>query len=189
MSAESEELVFSEARDGMQKSLDGMQRDMARIRTGRANPAVLDGVHVDYYGTSTPLRQLAAIHVADARLLTVQPFDRSVADAIERAIQKANLGLSPVNDGKILRVPIPELTEERRREMVKQLKKSGEEHKVGVRGARRDAMAMLKDLENDGDLSEDDARRAQKKIQDLTDDYIGKIDALLTAKEQEVLRV
>jgi ribosome recycling factor len=187
--SESEELVLAEARDAMQKSLDGMQRDLARIRTGRANPAILDGVHVEYYGTSTPLRQLAAIHVADARLLTVQPFDRSAADAIERAILKANLGLSPINDGKILRVPIPELTEERRREMVKQLKKSGEEHKVGVRGARRDAMAMLKDLENDGDLAGDDARRAQKKVQDLTDDYVGKIDALLASKEEEILRV
>jgi len=180
--AESEELVLSEARDGM-------QRDLARVRTGRANPAILDGVVVDYYGSSTALRQLAAIHVADARLLTVQPFDRSAADAIERGILKANLGLSPINDGKILRVPIPELTEERRREMVKQLKKSAEEHKVAVRGARRDAIAMLKDLENDGDVSADDSRRAQKKVQDLTDEYTGKIDALLAAKEEEILRV
>jgi ribosome recycling factor len=182
-------MILDDAREAMQKSLDGLQRDLNRVRTGRANPAILDGVQVDYYGTPTPLRQLATINVADARLLTLQPFDRGALDAIERAILKAQLGLTPKNDGKILRVPIPELTEERRRELVKQLKKSGEEHKVGIRLARRDAIALLKELENDGDVSEDDARRSQKKIQDMTDEFTAKVDEALRSKEEEILRI
>jgi ribosome recycling factor len=182
-------MILDDAREAMQKSLDGLQRDLNRVRTGRANPAILDGVQVDYYGSPTPLRQLATINVADARLLTLQPFDRGALDAIERAILKAQLGLTPKNDGKILRVPIPELTEERRRELVKQLKKSGEEHKVGIRLARRDAIALLKELENDGDVSEDDARRSQKKIQDMTDEYTAKVDEALRLKEEEILRI
>jgi ribosome recycling factor len=182
-------MILDDAREAMQKSLDGLQRDLNRVRTGRANPAILDGVQVDYYGSPTPLRQLATINVADARLLTLQPFDRGALDAIERAILKSQLGLTPKNDGKILRVPIPELTEERRRELVKQLKKSGEEHKVGIRLARRDAIALLKELENDGDVSEDDARRSQKKIQDMTDEYTAKVDEALRLKEEEILRI
>jgi ribosome recycling factor len=182
-------MILDDAREAMQKSLDGLQRDLNRVRTGRANPAILDGVQVDYYGSPTPLRQLATINVADARLLTLQPFDRGALDAIERAILKAQLGLTPKNDGKILRVPIPELTEERRRELVKQLKKSGEEHKVGIRLARRDAIALLKELENDGDVSEDDARRSQKKIQDMTDEFTAKVDEALRSKEEEILRI
>jgi ribosome recycling factor len=173
----------------MQKSLDGLVRDLQRVRTGRANPAILDGVQVDYYGTPTPLRQLATIHVTDARLLTLQPFDRNALGEIERAILKAQLGLTPQNDGKILRVPIPELTEERRRELVKQLKKAGEEHKVGMRLARRDAIALLKELEKDGDVTEDDSRRAQKKVQDLTDEFVARVDESLRAKEEEILRI
>jgi ribosome recycling factor len=182
-------MVLEEARSAMQKSLDGLLRDLQRVRTGRANPAILDGVQVDYYGTPTPLRQLATINVADARLLVLQPFDRGALDAIERAILKAQLGLTPQNDGKLLRVPIPELTEERRRELVKQLKKSGEEHRVGVRLARRDAIALLKDLEKDGDLAEDDSRRAQKKVQDMTDEFVAKVDEALRQKEEEILRI
>ena len=189
MEAEDLEVVLEEAREAMRKSLESLQRDMGRVRTGRANPGLLDGVQVDYYGSATALQQLATITVADARLLTIQPFDPQVLDAIERAILTANLGLSPVNDGKILRVPIPELTEERRREFVKQIKRMSEEHKVGVRNARRDAISMLKDLEKDKSVSQDKSRATQKKVQDLTDDYSKQIEEAYDAKEQEILRI
>jgi ribosome recycling factor len=184
-----EDLVIDETRQAMHKSLESLQRDMARVRTGRANPAILDGVSVDYYGTATPLKQLAAIHVADARLMTVQPFDPSALAEIERAILKADLGLSPVNDGKLLRVPIPELTEERRRELVKQVKKMGEEHKVGIRNARRDGISLLKDLEKESGLSEDDSHRAQEKVQAVTDEFVKKTETAVAAKEEEILRI
>ncbi len=173
----------------MDRSLESLRHDTGRVRTGRANPSLLEGVTVEYYGTPTPLQQLATINVADARLLTVQPFDPSALDDIERAVLKADLGLSPMNDGKILRIPIPALTEERRREFVKQVKKMAEDHKVGVRGSRRDAIAMLKELEKDKEISEDDSRRAQKAVQDLTDEYNAKVDELAAAKEQEILHI
>lgn len=189
MAGEDIDLVLDEARQAMQRSLESLERDMARVRTGRANPALLEGVSVDYYGTATPLQQLATINAADARLLVVQPFDPSALDEIERAILKSDLGLTPQNDGKILRVPIPELTEERRREFVKLLKKMSEEHKVGVRNARRDAIAMLKEFEKAKDISEDDSHRAQKQVQDLTDDFTRKIDEGSHAKEEEILRI
>jgi ribosome recycling factor len=181
--------VVEEARKGMEKSLESLQRDMSRIRTGRANPAILDGVVVDYYGTPTPLRQLATLHAPEPRLITIQPFDPSSVGDIEKAILKADLGLSPVSDKKILRVPIPELTEERRKELVKQVKKMGEDHKVGVRSARRDAISQEKQLKKDGDLTEDEARRLSNKIQEMTDEYVEKIDQAVTSKEQEILQV
>jgi ribosome recycling factor len=184
-----EESVQDEARKGMEKSLESLQQESAKIRTGRAHPGLLEGVIVDYYGNPTALRSLATVSAPEARLLTVQPFDPGVVNAIEKGILKADLGLTPVKDGKMLRVPVPELTEERRRELVKQVKKFGEDHKLGVRGSRRDAIAALKDLEKDGDLSKDDSRRAQKKVQDLTDNYIRKIDELIEAKEEEILRI
>jgi ribosome recycling factor len=189
MATETEELILDEARQGMEKSLDSLQRDMSRIRTGRANPALLDGVMVDYYNNPTPLRQLATVNAPEARLLTVQPFDPTVLPDIERAILKADLGLAPVNDKKILRVPIPELTEERRRNLVKQIHKMAEDHKVGIRGARRDAMTLAKDGEKDGELTKDEGHRVQKKIQDQTDEFVEKIDQAVAAKEQEILRV
>ncbi len=181
--------VIEESRSAMQKSLESLQRDMSRVRTGRANPAILDGVSVDYYGTATPLKSLASISVPEVRLIAVQPFDPSAIAEIERAILKADLGLSPVNDGKLLRVPIPELSEERRRELVKQIKKMGEDHKLGIRSARRDAIALLKDLEKDGELTKDDSRRAQKKVQDLTDEFSKRTDEAVEAKEEEILRI
>ncbi len=181
--------VIEESRSAMQKSLESLQRDMSRVRTGRANPAILDGVSVDYYGTATPLKSLASISVPEVRLIAVQPFDPSAIAEIERAILKADLGLSPVNDGKLLRVPIPELSEERRRELVKQIKKMGEDHKLGIRSARRDAIALLKDLEKDGDLTKDDSHRAQKKVQDLTDEFSKRTDEAVEAKEEEILRI
>ncbi|MFQ5514616.1 MAG: ribosome recycling factor [Myxococcota bacterium] len=181
--------VVEEARQGMERSLESLHRELSRIRTGRANPALLENVMVDYYGTPTPLKALATLSAPEARLITVQPFDRGAMDAIERAILKADLGLTTVNDGKLLRVPVPELTEERRRELVKVVKKLGEDHKVGVRSARREAIAMLKELEKEHELSEDDSRRAQKKVQDLTNEYIGKVDTAVEVKEEDILQI
>jgi len=189
MSDESSDLVLSEAKQEMQKSVSGLTHDLSKIRTGRANPALLEGLSVDYYGTPTPLKKLAQLNAPEARLITVQPFDRSAISEIEKAIHKANLGVSPISDGKIVRVPIPELTEERRKDLAKQVKKLGEDHKVGVRNARRDAIAMAKDLQKDGDLAEDDARHLQDKIQKLTDDFIAQIDKAVDAKEAELMKV
>jgi ribosome recycling factor len=184
-----DELVLDEAKQGMQKSLDGLQREFTKVRTGRANPTLLEGVMVDYYGTPTALKALATLSAPEARLLTVQPFDPSALEAIEKGIMKADLGLTPANDGKLLRVPIPELTEERRRDLVKQIKKIGEEHKVGVRGARRDGIAMLKDMEKAKEIGEDGSRTSQKKIQDLTDDFVKRIDVAINAKEEDILKI
>ncbi len=181
--------ILDEARTGMARSFESLQRDMSRIRTGRASPALLDGVTVDYYGSATPLKQLATVNTPEARLITVQPFDPSTTGEIERAILKADLGLTPINDGKMLRVPIPELTEERRKELVKQIKKMGEEHKVGVRGVRRDGIANNKDREKASDLTEDDSHRLQKRVQDLTDEFVEKVDQAVNSKEQEILTV
>jgi ribosome recycling factor len=184
MPDESSDLVLGEAKEAMQKSISGLAHDLGKIRTGRANPALLEGLMVDYYGTPTPIKKLAQLNAPEARLITVQPFDRSAISEIEKAIHKANLGISPVSDGKIVRVPIPELTEERRKELVKQVKKLGEDHKVGVRNARRDAIAMAKEMQKDGDLSEDDARLLQEKIQKLTDDFSAQIDKAVEARKR-----
>jgi ribosome recycling factor len=189
MSDENSELVLSEARQEMQKSLSGLAHDLSKIRTGRANPALLEGLQVDYYGTPTPLKKLAQLNAPEARLITIQPFDRSAISEIEKAIHRANLGVSPVSDGKIVRVPIPELTEERRKDLAKQVKKLGEDHKVGVRNARRDAIATVKDFQKDGDLAEDDARHLTEKVQKLTDDFIAQIDKAVESKEAELLKV
>ena len=183
------EMVLSDAKENMQKSLSGLTHDLAKIRTGRANPALLEGLMVDYYGTPTPIKKLAQLNAPEARLITIQPFDRSAIAEIEKAIHKANLGFSPVSDGKIVRVPIPELTEERRKTLVKQVKQLGEDHKVGVRNARRDAVALTKEMQKDGDLAEDDARHLTDKIQKLTDDFIAQIDKAVEAKEGELMKV
>jgi len=183
------EMVLSDAKENMQKSLSGLTHDLAKIRTGRANPALLEGLMVDYYGTPTPIKKLAQLNAPEARLITIQPFDRSAISEIEKAVHKANLGFSPVSDGKIVRVPIPELTEERRKTLVKQVKQLGEDHKVGVRNARRDAVALTKEMQKDGDLAEDDARHLTDKIQKLTDDFIAAIDKAMEAKEGELMKV
>ena len=183
------EMVLSDAKENMQKSLSGLTHDLAKIRTGRANPALLEGLMVDYYGTPTPIKKLAQLNAPEARLITIQPFDRSAISEIEKAIHKSNLGFSPVSDGKIVRVPIPELTEERRKTLVKQVKQLGEDHKVGVRNARRDAVALAKEMQKDGDLAEDDARHLTDKIQKLTDDFIAAIDKAMESKEGELMKV
>jgi ribosome recycling factor len=159
------------------------------VRTGRASAALLDRVNVDYYGTPTPLRQLATINVPEPRLLTVQPFDPNSLSAIERAIQESDLGLNPANDGKIIRLPIPQLTEERRKELVKIVRHIAEEGRVAVRNIRRDAIHHLKELSNKGEVGSDEEHRAEEQVQKLTDAHTKSIDELLQHKEQEIMEV
>jgi ribosome recycling factor len=189
MAGDPSDEVIGSARDSMEKSIASLKHDLQRVRTGRANPQLLDGVRVDYYGTPTPLNQLANITTPDPRLLVVSPYDKGALAAIEKAILAANLGMSPANDGKLIRLPIPPLTEERRKELVKQVHKLAEEHKLGVREARRDALQFLKDMESEGELPADDKHRADKKIQDLTDEHVKKIDEVSGAKEKDILQV
>lgn len=189
MAEEDVGIVYEEVSEAMEKSVKSYRKDLLRIRTGRASTALLDGVMVDYYGSATPLNQLANLSAPDPRLLVVTVFDKGSLGDIEKAIQASELGLNPANDGKVIRIAVPPLTEERRRELVKQVKKSAEEHKVSVREARRDAIAMLKELDNDGSLSKDDRHRADKHVQDLTNEFTAKIDELTVQKEREVLEV
>jgi ribosome recycling factor len=189
MAAEDLELVYGEAKDAMDKSLRGLRGDLQKVRTGRASTALLDGVQVEYYGTPTPINQLANMSTPDPRLIVISPYDKSSIGAIEKAVLAANLGLTPSNDGKVVRIPIPPLTEERRKDLVKQIHRLAEDHKVGVREARRDALAMVKDLESDGTVPADDRKREEKRIQTLTDEHIQKIDEMKAAKEAEILQV
>ncbi len=183
------ELVLEEAQDAMGKSLRSLRAELQKVRTGRASTALLDGIQVAYYGAATPLNQLANLSIPDPRLIVISPFDKSVIGDIEKAIHSSDLGLTPSNDGKVVRISIPPLTEERRKDLVKQVQRSAEDHKVGVREARRDALSMLKDLESEGSLPADDKRREEKKIQTLTDDFVAKIDQLKGQKEEEILQV
>jgi ribosome recycling factor len=175
--------------EGIKKSIDGMKTQMTKIRTGRASAAMLDPVRVNFYGTPTPVAQCAAIAVPEARLITVKPWDKSVLKDIEKAIHEANLGLTPQNDGEIIRLPIPPLTEQRRKEIAKDVKAKGEEHKVAVRNERRDANEKLKTLLKDKKITEDDNKRAQEKVQKETDAGIAAIDDVVAKKEKEVLEV
>ena len=189
MAAEDLELVYTEAKDAMDKSLRGLRTDLQKVRTGRASTALLDGIHVDYYGTPTPINQLANMSTPDPRLIVISPYDKSSLAAIEKAVLTSNLGLTPSNDGKVVRIPIPPLTEERRKDLVKQIHRLAEDHKVGVREARRDALTMLKDLESEGSVPADDRKREEKRIQALTDEHIKKIEEMQAAKEAEILQV
>lgn len=182
------DVVLEEAQQAMDKAVRSLRHELQKVRTGRANTQILDGITADYYGTSTPLNQMANLTVPDPRLIVIAPYDKSSLGAIEKAIQASDLGLTPNNDGKVIRIPIPPLTEERRRELVKHVHKLAEDHKVGVREARRDALSLLKDLEREG-LSADDRHRAEKKAQDLTDDSVGRIDKATAQKEKEILEV
>jgi len=173
----------------MDKSVETTQHEFNSIRTGRASAALLDHVQVDYYGTPTPLNQLATINVPEPRMLTVQPFDPSSLKSIEKAIMESDLGLTPSNDGKLIRLPIPQLTEERRRELVKLTKQYAEEGRVAVRNVRRDAIKHLEELVRNGDVGDDDERRAEERVQKLTDDHVHKIDDLLKRKEAEIMEV
>ena len=175
--------------DRMEKSLESVQRSFATVRTGRANPSMLDRVEVDYWGAMTPLKQMATISAPEASLLVVQPFDQTSIPAIEKAIQTSDVGLTPNNDGKLIRMQVPQLTAERRKEMTKVVSKMGEEGKVAVRNVRRDAMKMIEKLEKDGDLSEDGKKSLESSVQKLTDDYVKKIDAMVKSKTEELTKV
>jgi ribosome recycling factor len=181
--------ILQECEVGMKRAIEAFQRDLSRVRTGRANLSLLDGIKVDYYGTPTPLNQVASLNVADARLITVKPWEKNMIPIIEKAIRSSDLGLNPVADSELVRLPIPPLTQERRKDLVKQIKKMTEEARVAVRGARRDANEMLKDAEKDGDVPEDAAKLCGKKIQDLTDRYIEQVDEVSGKKEKEILEV
>ena len=178
--------IFQLTEESMENSIEGYTKELSRLRTGRANLQMLDGIRVEYYGTATPLNQVAALNVADPRLITLKPWDKSLLTAIEKAIVISNLGLTPNNDGEIIRLPIPPLTGERRQELVRQLGKLTESARVKVRNLRRDANAMIKDLDG---ASEDEQHRALKEIQDKTDAAIARVDAQAASKETEVLEV
>src|SRR5262245_6405261 len=183
-----EELV-REAEEHMNKSIDAARRELAGVRTGKATTALLDGVRVDYYGTPTPLRQIANLSAPEARLLTVQPFDKSSGPAIEKAIRDSGLGLNPASDGGIIRIPIPILTEERRKELVKVVRGMTEHGRVAVRNVRHHTNDRLRQLEKDGGITEDEHKRQAKRIQDMTDAHIKKLDDLLKVKESEIMEV
>jgi ribosome recycling factor len=181
--------IINDMKHGMIKSIDSMKGSLQKVRTGRASIGILDGIMVDYYGTPTPMNQLATMAVPEARLITIQPWDKGALALIEKAILKSELGLTPNNDGRIIRVPIPPLNEERRRDLVKMIKKTAEEFRVEIRNHRRDANALLKDLEKEKEINKDDLKSAQDKVQDLTDNYIKQVDDLLAVKEKEIMEV
>ncbi|MEK6202240.1 MAG: ribosome recycling factor [Desulfobulbaceae bacterium] len=179
--------IHEDTTDRMGKTITALENELKRIRTGRASLSLLDAIRVDYYGTVTPLDQMATLAVPESRLITIQPWDASVLKDIEKAILKSDLGLTPSNDGKIIRLAIPPLTEERRKELVKVVHKMCEEHKVAARNIRRDSNDLLKSLKKDGDISEDDAFKAQDETQKITNQFINKIDEVYKEKEKEIL--
>ena len=181
--------IEGNVRTRMEKAVNDLQHDMAAIRTGRASVNILDNVRVDYYGTPTPLNQIGNLHVPEPSLITIQPWDASLVGAIEKAIRAANLGLNPANDGKLIRIPIPPLNEERRKELVKQLHGIAEDHRVAIRNIRRDGNEHVKRLLKEKSITEDEDRRAHEEIQKMTDSYMGKLDQAAKAKEKEILEI
>ena len=181
--------ILKDAEQRMQKSIESMRSEMAKIRTGRASPALIDQLSVDYYGVATPINQVANINVQDARTLAVQPWEKNMVPVVEKAIISANLGLNPVTTGDLIRIPMPPLTEERRKEMVKVAAAEGENGKVAIRNIRRDANSDFKDLLKEKEISEDDDKRAHDRVQDLTDKYVAEIDKIVAEKEAEILTV
>jgi ribosome recycling factor len=181
--------LLQETKDRMSKSESAFEKEMTKVRTGRASQAALDGVKVDYYGTQTPLPQMATVSIPESRIITVKPWDISVINEVEKAILKENIGLTPSNDGKLIRISIPPLTEERRKEIVKSVSHTCEDYKIAIRNIRRDSNEMLKELQKDGDISEDDSFKAQKLVQELTDKYIKTLDEIFAKKEKEILEV
>jgi ribosome recycling factor len=180
---------LADAKRRMDKSIEATHHEFNSIRTGRASPALLDRINIDYYGTPTPLKSLASISAPEARLLVVQPFDPGAIRNIERAIQESDLGLTPSNDGKLVRLPIPALTEERRKDLVKVVRRVAEEGKVAIRNVRRDIMQHLKELVVNGDVGDDEERRAEQQVQKITDEHTKSIDDLLKVKEAEIMEV
>lgn len=181
--------VLTETKEKMGKTIEALKKEMTRVRTGRASANMLDSVKVDYYGALTPLNQMASVAVPESRLITIQPWDATALKEIEKGILKANIGLTPSSDGKIIRISVPPLTEERRKEIVKIVNKTCEDYKVAIRNTRRDSNEMLKALKKDGDISEDDQFKAQDKVQKLTDDHVAMIDEIGQEKEKEILEV
>ncbi len=181
--------LLADASERMAKSVESTRNELATVRTGRASPHLLDRIVVDYYGASTPLNQLANVATTDARLLTVTPYDKGSMSSIEKAIQESDVGLTPSNDGNVIRLQIPELTEDRRRDMVKMVHGVAEEGKVAIRNVRRDVLGDLRELKKEGDVGEDDERRGESDLQGRTDAAIGEIDALMKGKEEEILTV
>ncbi len=181
--------IKSTASAGMAKALDSFKRELSKVRTGRASLSLLDDIRVDYYGTPTPLNQVAALAVPEPRMITIQPWEKNLAGDIEKAILKSDLGLNPSSDGQLIRLAFPPLTEERRKDMVKQVKRMGEDAKIAVRNARREANDTLKAFEKDKDISEDEQKRGEKEVQDLTDDYVARVDQVLAEKEKDLMEI
>src|ERR671939_107831 len=181
--------LLADAGERMQKSVDATRNEFSTVRTGRASPHLLDRIEVDYYGATTPLRQLANISASEARLLTVTPYDKSSIKAIEKSIMESDVGLTPSNDGSLIRLSIPELTEERRKELVKVVRNIAEDGRVAIRNVRRDVMHDLRELKEEGEVGKDDEHRAEVELQKLTDSRIGELDEALAAKEKEILEV
>lgn len=181
--------VINSTKEKMQRRIDHLESEYSAIRAGRANPGVLDKVTVDYYGTPTPVNQVAAVSIAEARTLVVQPWDTSLLKDLERAIQMSDVGINPQNDGKVLRLNFPPLTEERRKDIVKEIKEMAEECKVQIRNARRDAIDKIKALKKSGDITEDDQKNGEKKVQDLTDKFTKEVDAVSDKKQKEIMAI
>ncbi len=181
--------VIAELKNNLEGSLGSIKADLAKLRTGRASAAILDGVRVDYYGVPTPLNQCASIAIVDARLITIKPWDKTIVHAIEKALNQADIGITPQTDGDLIRLPVPSLTEERRRDLSKQAKHRGEEAKIAMRNHRRDANEMLKEGEKEKEISQDELKRALEKVQQETDKGIERIDQVVTAKEKEILEI
>jgi len=183
------DLVFEELKESMKKHIEFLEKSFNKVRTGRASTSLLDGIKVEYYGTLTPLNQVATLSVPESQLIVISPWDGSVIGNIEKAIQKSELSLVPTNDGKIIRISIPPLTEERRKELVKVVKKMAEECKINLRNSRRDANNQLKKLEKEGEMSEDNLHDHQNEVQTITDDFIKMTDDVLSAKEQDIMEI
>jgi len=181
--------IYDEMKSGMDKSIDALQKDLRRIRTGRASLALLDGIMVDYYGSATPINQLATLSIPEPRQIIIQPWDSNAIQDIEKAILKSELGLNPMNDGKVVRIVLPPLTAERRKELVKLVKKMAEEFKVQIRNHRRDANEMLKEMKKEKTISEDDMHKGQERVQKTTDSYIAKVDSIVADKETEIMEI
>ncbi len=181
--------VYGVMEESIQKAHSSLKHALGRIRTGRANATLLDSVRVDYYGTMTPLNQMAAINTPEPRMIMIKPWDRTAVGAIEKAIHASDLGLNPSSDGEIIRIPVPPLTEERRKELVKVVRKHGEECKISIRNGRRDCNELLKEMENSGDAPKDDVAKALKKIQTITDEGVAQVDKIMEAKEAEIIEI
>jgi ribosome recycling factor len=182
------ELIFELTRERMDKTIEHLDNELIRIRAGKANVHILDGIVVDYYGTSTPLNQVSNLSTPDAKTIMIQPWEKTMIDPIEKAVMNSNVGITPVNNGEVIRLMIPQLTEERRRDLVKQVKNEGENARVSIRNSRRDANDEFKQMQKDG-LSEDEAKTAEEKIQKMTDEYTEKVDQIVEAKEEDIMTI